>query len=132
MTKLSENMSTSAFGRFNMPTLNTFIVQRAGRKPDPYDPDTTISDWTHPSERTVNGYLHHLTALEMSDAIRSEATYHAELVIPDADADVERGDRVWDEDRKHMWTVQGFTATDMSPFTSWQPTMVVDLTEVRG
>lgn len=117
-------------GGFHMTHLDTFTRRRAATKTDPYDADSVIEDWEHPDEIEVRGFLSSGMSSEQPDAVRSELVTTAQLIIPDPDADVQRGDLIVGSAGK--WLVQGFPERDMNPFTGWHPTLVVNLQEVTG
>lgn len=116
---------------FPMPVLATYTVRRAGRALDPYSGQETTPDWTHATEREVQGFLAHDSGFESAiDAGRLLAESDATLTIPDPSADVQRGDMIIDGPRK--WIVQGFPSNDVNPFTGWQPTLVASLSAWNG
>ena len=124
----------SASGEFAYTT--TFIRQRAVIVSDPYDPDAEgVPDWTLPEEIEVSGYFASQASVEQSslaaaDPVRDQVVTTKQLVLDDPSADVERGDRI--KQGSHVWTVTGFPATDVNPFTGWQPTRVCNLVEGVG
>lgn len=95
-------------------------------KPDPYNPDETVEDWTRPTRHTIDGFLATTGSSEQNDANDVRAVSTAVLTIPDPEADIRRGDVIDDGERR--WHVEGFTANDTNPFTGWQPTKVAQLT----
>ena len=117
-------------GGFPMPALQDFVRLRAGTKPDPYDPDSVVEDWTNPTPLAVRGYLSSQSTLEQPDEVRSELQRTDQLIIPDASVDIRRGDRI--EGAGGRWVVQGLPKVDRSPFTGWQPTLACNLLEVTG
>lgn len=119
----------SASGEFAYTT--TFIRQRAVIVSDPYDPDGEgVPDWSAPDEIEVYGYLASRSSVEQPGAVREQVVTTKQLVLDDPGVDVERGDRI--KQGAHVWTVTGFPATDVNPFTGWQPTRVCDLVEGVG
>ena len=109
----------------------TFVRQRAVIVSDPYDPDSEgVPDWATPDEIEVYGYLASRSSVEQPGAVREQVVTAKQLVLDDPGVDVERGDRI--KQGSHVWTVTGFPATDVNPFTGWQPTLVCNLEEVVG
>lgn len=120
----------SAGSGLTMSRLETFTRLRAGTKPDPYDPDSTIADPDNPEALVVLGHLASGMSLEQPTEVRSKLVTTAQLIIADPSADVQRGDQIVGDAGK--WTVQGFPERDMNPFTGWKPTLVCNLLEVTG
>lgn len=103
---------------------------RACQKPDPYNPDRTVTDWSTPDELTLNGFLDSQSSADVGSAGRLETTTAALMYFEDPAADVKRGDRIRIGDL--LWSVDGFPASPVSPFTGWQPWLVCNLKEVAG
>ena len=103
---------------------------RAGRKPDPMNPRRSLPDWEAAERLEVAGFLDASESSEVSSALRQELVSSVTLYLPGVGADVRRGDRVTDGTR--TWSVTGEPDVPLSPFTGWQPYMVLTLEEVRG
>lgn len=108
----------------------TFTCKRAGLKPDPYNPDRMVEDWTNPQIGTVEGYIASGASALQGDPVRERVQSDAQLVIDDPGADVKIRDLIELGDRS--WRVSGFPTMDINPFTGWQPTLVANLEEQRG
>lgn len=126
MSTFAEVVSASGF-------IGTVRRTRAGRKPDPYNPDRTLEDWGNPDSIELPGFVSTAPAPESADGAREQVDSSATLTCPDPDADIRRGDaveRVPADGRK--WRVVGFPSSDRSPFTGWRPTLTATLEEVVG
>lgn len=125
-----EDFVGTGFG-FGAPT--SFVRVRPGRMPDPYNPDATVEDPSHPDILPIKGGLSSTSSVEQDGEVRQQAVSTAQLVIDDPFADVKRLDRITtDPDDGRRWTVQGFPANDQNVFTGWRPTLVCDLEEDTG
>ena len=106
---------------------------RAGRRQDPVNPDRTIVDWGSPDELVMAGVIASSSSSSSVDGAREQTASTAVLTIPDAFADIRRGDlveRVPGDGRR--WRVTGFPSFDTSPFTGWSPSTEAMLEEVVG
>lgn len=113
-----------------MKYVDQFTRQRARLVPAPDDPDATVKDWTAPISLPLVGYFEQGSSTEQADPVRSQALTIQTLVIPDPDADVQRGDRIKQGDR--IWTVQGYPYAPRNPFTGRRPGLFVRLLEGVG
>lgn len=126
-------MSVEAFvaggGGFPMGDLETFERGRPAQIPDPYNPEKLIDsgefEWV-----PVQAFLASMSSIEVSGEVRLQVESSAQLVIPDAAADIQRGDLI--RQGKRQWKVEGFPESDTNPFTGWRPTLVANLSEVLG
>ncbi|MBB2956972.1 hypothetical protein [Pseudoclavibacter helvolus] len=115
----------------HLPFTQAYVRERATRVDNAYNPKNPAHDWTNPSTLTVVGFLDTgASAGSGAEPNRNQTVSSAELHLPDAAADVQLGDRIRDGDR--VWSVEGFPAADVSPFTGWQPVKTVRLREVHG
>ena len=116
----------------NMPFVDVFTVARPATRPDPYNPDTTITDWTQATVWTVEGFLASASSTETGgDPGQQRLDTEKILTIPDPEADIMRGDRVTAPDGT-TYEVQGVPSTDRNPFTGWHPTTVARLLHLQG
>jgi hypothetical protein len=113
-----------------MGSLTTLTRKRATKKEDPYNPDSTTDDWSSPDVLSFSGYVSSQTSTEQTDAVRAQLITTVQIIVPDPAADIKRGDRI--SDGTHSWSVTGIPASDINPFSGWQPTLVVDVEEVDG
>lgn len=121
------------FDMFPMGSLDRFVRLRAGKVTNPYNPDVGGSDWTHPEELAVEGFLSSSSSATRTSDLDRRVSSTAVLTIPDPDSDIKVGDRIRPEPADgRMWTVSGIPARDRNPFTGWRPTMEVQLEEVVG
>lgn len=114
-----------------MPSAAPVTRLRAGRKPDPYNPRSTVEDWASPDELELDGFIASSSSTEQADAARESVISTAVLTVANPEADVRRGDRVRGQDGRE-WLVVGIPSRDGSPFTGWRPTLEADLEEVLG
>lgn len=129
MSSLGDLMDTSRF----FPSSASLIRLRAGTKPDPYNPDASIDDWSNPDILPFNGFIASSSSTEQPDGAREEAVSTAVLTVEGRDVDIRRGDRVQAVPSDgRTWRVTGFPATDRNPFTGWAPTLEATLEEVVG
>lgn len=117
---------------FNHP--QRFIRLRARKTSDPYTPSATVDDWTKPADEIpVYGALSSASSRRTPDANREPTTSGAYLTVTDPYCDILIGDRIRTEpDDGRLWDVTGFPSNDINPFTGWQPTREIQLTERRG
>lgn len=107
------------------------VRQRAGQILDPYSGEPIDEDWAHPDELPLDGaYFSSQSSSDGSDEVRRQTATGMQLIIPDPDADVQRGDRIRQGSR--VWSIVGFPEADTNPWTGWQPTLVVDLEDYKG
>lgn len=108
-----------------------FVRLRAGVVTDPYSGDPIGEDWKNPDEEPIDGaYFSSQSSTDSDGEVRRQTATGKQLIIPDPDADVRRGDRIRQGTR--TWTVEGFPEADKNPFTGWQPTLVVDVENYTG
>ena len=116
----------------DMPFALTYTVRRASRKPDPYNPDKTVEDWNAPLEWTLTGFLASISSNEQGGEPGQERLDTSKVfTVPEPDADIQRGDRVIAPDGR-TYEVRGLAASDVNPWTGWQPTTVAHLEEITG
>lgn len=113
-----------------MTKLTELTRTRAGKKPDPYNPDRFIPDWENPSVLDFVAYVASQTSTESVDTTHAQLITTVQLVVPDAACDIRVGDRI--TDGTHHWQVKALPTADTNPFTGWRPTLVVDVEEVNG
>lgn len=111
--------------------LEPFTRLRAQRKPDSYNPDRTVEDWTDPDELPLRGSWDSGGSSFGSDPVRLQLSTSKRIAIFTPDADVRAGDRIRTADGA-VFTVTGRPARDKSPWTGWQPTCVLDVEEKEG
>lgn len=111
--------------------LDTFDRLRAGQKPDRYNPDANVDDWSVPSRVELRGAWSSTGSSIGADAVREQTSTTKQLVIFDPDADVREGDRIRTPDGA-VFSVTGRPESDRNPFTGWRPTLVINLEEVTG
>lgn len=117
----------------SMPVTETLVRIRAGTKPDPYDPDATASDWTHPDTTEIEGFIASASSMRSPDGLDTPVESSAVLTCPDPDTDVRVGDVIHPKtDPQRRWQVVGIPSADRNPFTGWRPTLEAQLREVRG
>lgn len=118
-------------GSSPMPFAEKLVRLRAKAKPDPYNPDRAIEDWSGVDEAEIEGFITTSASADLDDAARAETDTSAVLTVPDPTADVRRGDRVRDASGR-VWSVEGVPTSETNPFTGWRPTLQCDLEEVLG
>lgn len=97
---------------------------------DPYSAEATALSWDDPDELEIPGCgFDPGGSLEPVEVGRAAVITQPTLYAP-ADADVLAGDRV--EVRSLTWEVDGDPALWRSPFTGWEPGLVVKLKKVSG
>ncbi|WP_194385363.1 hypothetical protein [Microbacterium luteum] len=112
--------------------LEPFTRLRAQRKPDRYNPERTVEDWSQPPvELSLSGAWSSGGSTAGTDAVREQRTTTKQIVIFDPEADVVAGDRVRAADGT-VHTVTGRPERDQNPFTGWRPTLVLNVEEVTG
>ncbi|MGV9181815.1 hypothetical protein [Arcanobacterium canis] len=114
---------------FPMPHLLTYTRLRPKRTPDPYNPDATV-ETGETDDGQILGYMQSNISEETLAQPRTQTISTANLVIPHPNADIQAGDYIQRGPRR--WRVIGFTASDVNPFTGWQPTLNAHLEEVLG
>ena len=108
-----------------------FVRQRAGIIEDPYSGEPIGEDWASPDEEALDGaYFSSQGSTDSDGDVRRQTTTGKQLIVPDPDADVRRGDRIRQGTR--VWSIVGFPENDTNPFTGWQPTLVVDVEDFTG
>ena len=108
-----------------------FVRQRAGKILDPYSDEEIGEDWGNPDEETLDGaYFSSQSSTDSDGEARRQTSTGKQLIIPDPDADVRRGDRIRQGSR--IWAVVGFPENDVNPFTGWRPTLVIDVEDHVG
>lgn len=130
MTTLTDLVEASGAGGFTMGYLQDFSLYRPMLKPDPYNPDALI-ETSETEQLTISGYLYTGGSSEQTQQPRTQIVSTASLIIPNPSANIRRGDHIEDGTGRR-WRVTGFPATDVNPFTGWQPTLVAALEEVQG
>lgn len=122
-----------AFPPLHMPELQTFTRLRAGSVENAYNPDSPGSDWAHPETLEFYAAIASSSSNTNTDRLDRQLTSTATLTIPDPHIDIRVGDRIRPNPADgREWRVSGIPATDMNPFTGWNPTMECQLEEVKG
>lgn len=112
--------------------LEPFTRLRAQQIPDPYNPERTVDDWSQaPDELPLHGSWDSGGSSFGSDPVRLQLRTSKRIAIFTPEADVREGDRIRADDGA-VFTVTGRPAHDKSPWTGWQPTVVLDVEEVKG
>lgn len=112
--------------------LETFTRLRAQQKPDRYNPDSTVDDWSQePDELPLSGAWSSGGSSTSADEVREHTSTTKQLVIFDPDADARMGDRIRAADGS-VFTVTGRPERDQNPLTGWRPTLVLNLEEGTG
>jgi hypothetical protein len=110
-----------------------FLRLRAAEISSEYNPERKSRDWDYPDMLEINGALSSSSSRRTPDALREQTTSNAILTLDDPDADVKLGDRIRpDPADGRCWEVTGFPSNDANPFTGWQPTLEINLTEYKG
>ena len=109
----------------------TFVRVRAGRTPDPYNPDRTVEDWGNPDEAEFAGAWSSSGSSFGADAVREPLSTSKVITVFDPEADIVAGDRVRAADGS-VFTVTGRPGSDVNPWTGWRPTRVLTVEERRG
>lgn len=113
--------------------LTSFIRLRATRSANPYNPSATAKDWSKPEELAFSGALAASSSTRTPDGLDTATTSRAVLTVFDPSTDIRVGDRIRrDPDDGTLWQVAGVPAHDLNPFTGWQPTLEIQLEEVKG
>lgn len=129
MSTVADLMGDGSF--FDHDVLTGFVRLRPKRTVDPYDPENVIiGSWADADRLELQAYFASQASTVQSDPVRAQIITTKQLIIDDPNADVQVGDRITQGDR--TWTITGVPANDTNPFTGWQPTLVVNLEEVRG
>lgn len=111
--------------------LEPFVRLRARETPDAYNPDRTVEDWGDPVELPLRGSWDSGGSSFGSDPVREQLTTSKRIAIFTPGADVREGDRIRAADGA-IFRVTGRPARDVNPWTGWQPTVVLDVEEVKG
>lgn len=126
------DLASAAPGAMPMPAAAALARLRAGRKPDPYNPERLVDDWGSPERLEFAGFIASSSSTETGDAAREETVSAAVLTCAPG-TDVQKGDRIETVPSDgRLWRVAGFPSSDASPFTGWRPTLEADLEEVVG
>ncbi|PKU96716.1 hypothetical protein CQR55_1051 [Bifidobacterium pseudolongum subsp. globosum] len=113
--------------------LTPCIRLRAAQSANPYNPRATANDWTKPDELAFSGALAASSSTRTPDGLDTATTTRAVLTVFDPSTDIRVGDRIRAEpDDGTLWQVTGVPARDLNPFTGWQPTLEIQLEEVKG
>lgn len=126
---------TDLFNVSRMPMAfpTRFIRLRASHASNPYNPSQLVLDWQHVSELEFAGMLASSSSTENRDGNDVVVSSSATLTVSDPDLDISVHDRIRaDPDDGRLYEVVGFPARDVNPFTGWQPTLEINLVEVRG
>lgn len=111
--------------------LETFTRLRAQQIPDPYNPDSTVPDWSTPDELPLRGSWDSTGSSFGADPVRVQLTTAKRIAIFTPNADVREGDRIRAADGA-VFTITGRPARDINPWTGWQPTVVLDVEHKEG
>lgn len=110
---------------------DTITRLRAQTVVSPYDPESTVSDWSlTPDSREYAAFVDAQVSSEQNDAVRESSYTTATVYLPYTSADIRRGDRI--SYAGGTWTVEGFPVVPKNPFTGWAPYLVVSIKEVVG
>lgn len=111
------------------PYGETVTRQRAVQVSDPYSGETTAS-WTNPAEVTISGCAFDPgSSGETLDLARNVLTTQPKVYAP-AGSDITAADRL--VVRGVTYEVDGDVAEWRSPFTGWEPGIVVPLKRSEG
>ncbi len=109
----------------------TVYRQRARQVLDPYSQKPIPADWTNPDELALDGaFVASSSTAVTATATRTQVLEAKSLYLDDPDADVREGDRI--RVGGLIYTIDGFPAADMNPFTGWQPVRELPLTRSKG
>lgn len=111
--------------------LESFLRLRARTKPDPYNPTRTVEDWAVPIELPLRGSWDSGGSSYGSDPVRDQLSTAKRIAVFTPSSDVREGDRIRAADGA-IYTVTGRPSKDVNPWTGWQPTVVLDVEEVKG
>lgn len=116
----------------DFPFGDTPVRQRAQRVTDPYNPGRTKPDWSLPPvEADLPGcYINSTSTNIIPAAARTQQDIYKSLFSPDANVDIEVGDRILFAGR--LYQVKDLPTSDRNPFTGWQPVIEIPLTGVQG
>lgn len=132
MSTFADLSHAPSAGAMAMPSAAPLARLRAGRKPDPYNPERYLDDWDEPDRLEFAGFVASSSSAEAADAAREETVSSAVLTCAPG-TDIQKGDRIEAVPPDgRLWRVTGFPASDRSPFTGWLPTLEADLEEVVG
>jgi len=109
------------------PHLVTVTLLVPATKPDPYNPDTLIPDWTAtPQETELQvSWLNQPARLE-DDPVRSMVAWCAQIGVPGV-IELRPGWRIQRTADETVWIITAVTPASSSPFTGWRPGTVADL-----
>lgn len=116
-------------------TPQAFVRLRPQSSADSYNPQSQAADWTQPTNDLdiEEASLSSSSSQRTPNGNREQTTSTAYLTVADPDADIRLGDRIRTKpDDGRLWEVTGFPSSDINPFTGWQPTLEVSLTEWKG
>lgn len=112
--------------------LEDFTRLRAQQIPDRYNPEEMVDDWSAPpAELALRGAWVAAASRITPDATREQLITTKRITIFTPDADVRAGDRIRAADGA-LFVVDGRPEADKNPWTGWQPTLVVAVTETKG
>lgn len=112
--------------------LEAFMRLRAQQTPDSYNADREVDDWgKEPEELPLRGSWDSGGSSFGSDPVREQLSTSKRIAIFTPDADVREGDRIRAADGA-VFLVTGRPARDVNPWSGWQPTVVLDVEEVKG
>lgn len=114
----------------DFPHGETVVRLRGSASVDPYSGEATGTDWAAPDRLEVYGCAFDPGgSQEPLEDGRSVVITRPKVYAP-ADADILPGDRL--EVRGVEYEIEGDPAVWRSPFTGWEPGMVVNLERVTG
>jgi hypothetical protein len=113
----------------NFPHGETATRQRGTAILDPYSGEATGIDWSTPDELDILGGFNPGQSSEPVQDARNSVTTTPEFYAPFG-SDVLAGDRL--VVRGKTYDVDGDPADWCSPFTGWEPGMVIPLTRTAG
>jgi len=114
----------------DFPFGRTVYRQRAAKYWDPVSQSWIEGDWATPEEIELDGaFVAQSSTSRVGDATRTSALEQKSLYCA-ADADVQLGDRI--RVGTSVFPVDGIPASDVNPFTGWQPVREVPLQRAVG
>jgi hypothetical protein len=113
----------------NFPHAETATRQRGTAVTDPYSGEATDVDWSTPDELELLGGFNPGQSSEPLQDARNAVTTQPEFYT-DFGSDVLAGDRL--VVRGKTYDVDGDPADWHSPFTGWEPGMVIPLKRTEG
>lgn len=128
-------------GDMDFPFGQTVFRDRRGTKVDPYNPSKTRAIDEFDPELTIElagAQVASTSSTALRNATRTEILTAKSLYLTDVDADVREGDRIRVGGSKDdlssgvAYMVTARPASDVNPFTGWQPVVEIPLENVKG